>query len=88
MKLMLTFAFEIKHLIYIVMNKNEILKIAIKVLIYALTLIGGYLGVSALTSCTASHGVVSSGRATIITVDTTVIKHSGFVKSKNYVPYE
>lgn len=70
------------------MNKKEFLKIFLKVLIYALTLICGYLGVSSLTSCTSSHGVVSSGRATIITVDTTVIKHSGFVKSKNYVPYE
>lgn len=70
------------------MDKKEILKIVIKVLIYALSLVGGYLGVSALTSCTASHGVVSSGRATIISVDTTVIKHSGFVKSKNYMPYE
>ena len=70
------------------MDKKEILKIVIKVLIYALTLIGGLLGVSALSSCTSSHGVVSTGRATIISVDTTVIKHSGFVKSKNYVPYE
>lgn len=70
------------------MDKKEILKIVIKVLIYALTLIGGVLGVASLTSCTTSHGVVSSGRATIISVDTTFIKHSGFVKSKNYLPYE
>ena len=70
------------------MDKKEILKIVIKVLIYALTLIGGLFGVTALASCTSSHGVVSSGRATIISVDTTVIKHSGFVKSKNYLPYE
>lgn len=70
------------------MDKKEILKIVIKVLIYALTLIGGLFGVTALTSCTASHGVVSSGRSTIISVDTTFIKHSGFVKSKNYLPYE
>ena len=70
------------------MDKKEFLKIFLKVLIYALTLICGYFGVSSLTSCTSSHGVVSTGRATIITVDTTVIKHSGFVKSKNYVPYE
>lgn len=70
------------------MDKKEILKIVIKVLIYALTLIGGVLGVTSLTSCTTSHGVVSSGRSTIISVDTTFIKHSGFVKSKNYLPYE
>lgn len=73
---------------FLLMDKKEILKIVIKVLIYALTLIGGYLGVSVLTSCTVSHGVVSSGRATIVTIDTTVIKHSGFIKSKKYLPYE
>ena len=36
------------------MNK-EIIKIIIKVLLYALGLIGSYLGVSALTSCSSSQ---------------------------------
>jgi hypothetical protein len=31
---------------FLLMEKKEILKIVIKVLIYALTLIGGYLGVA------------------------------------------
>ena len=67
------------------MDKKEILKIVIKVLVVSWLFL---LGIFAFTSCTSSHGVVSSGRATIISVDTTFIKHSGFVKSKNYVPYE
>lgn len=69
------------------MNK-EIIKIVIKVVIYALGLIAAYFGVTTLTSCSSSHSVSSSGTATIITVDTTFVKHGGFVRSKNYVPYE
>lgn len=70
------------------MDKKEILKFVVKVLIYALTLIGGYLGVSALTSCSTSHNVDSSGVTRIHITDTTYIKHNGFIRSKNYLPYE
>lgn len=70
------------------MDRKEVLKIIIKVAIYALGLIATALGVSAVTSCSTSHSVSSSGRATIITTDTTIVKHSGFIRSKNYVPYE
>lgn len=70
------------------MDKKEILKIVVKVLIYALTLIGGFLGVSALTSCSSSHNVEASGITRIYVTDTTVVKHNGFVRSKNYLPYE
>lgn len=62
--------------------KKEILKIIVKVLIYALGLIGSYLGISALTSCTFSRSSVAEGRATIITTDTTVISHQGVLKTK------
>lgn len=57
------------------MNK-KILEIVIKVLIYALGLIGSYLGISALTSCSSSRAVQVKGRATVIMQDTTVINHS------------
>ena len=73
---------------YFCAMKNEILKIIIKVAIYALGLIAAYLGVSSLTSCSTSHNVQSSGTTRIVSVDTTFVKHSGFVRSKNYVPYE
>lgn len=69
------------------MNK-EIIKIIIKVAIYALGLIAAYFGVTALTSCSSSHSVQSSGITRIHVVDTTYIKHAGFIRSKNYVPYE
>ena len=68
--------------------KNEIIKIIIKVALYALGLIAAYFGVSTMTSCSTSHNVVASGRTTIVAVDTTIIKHNGLVRSKNYQPYE
>lgn len=68
--------------------KKEIIEIIIKVASYALVLIAAYFGVSIMTSCSTSHNVVASGRTTIVTVDTTIVKHNGFVRSKNYQPYE
>lgn len=70
------------------MDKKEILKNVLKVLIYFLALIGSYLGVSALTSCSTTHNVECSGVTRIHVTDTTYIKHNGFIRSKNYLPYE
>ena len=67
--------------------KKEIIKIIIKVALYALGLIAAYFGVSTMTSCSTSHNVAFSGRSTIITTDTTIVKRDGFVRSKNYMPY-
>lgn len=75
-------------LLYFCTMNKEILQIIIKVAIYALGLIAAYLGVSTLTSCSTSSSVSSSGVARIVTIDTTFVKHNGFVRSKNYVPYE
>lgn len=68
--------------------KKEVLKIVIKVLIYALTLVGGYLGISSLSSCSTSHNVETTGITRIHVTDTTYIKHNGFIRSKKYLPYE
>ncbi len=68
--------------------KKEMFKIIIKVALYALGLIAAYFGVSSMTSCSTSGNVVVRGRSTIVTVDTTIVKHDGFARSKNYVPYE
>lgn len=68
--------------------KKEIVKIIIKVALYALGLIAAYFGVSTMTSCSTSHNVAVSGCSTIVTVDTTIVKHNGFFRSKNYEPYE
>lgn len=62
--------------------KKEILQIIIKVLIYALGLIGSYLGISALTSCSATKTIQGAGKTTIYTVDTTYIYHDGVLKTK------
>lgn len=63
------------------MNK-KIFEIIIKVIIYALGLIGSCLGITALASCSASHSIDGSGKTTIVTVDTTSIYHSGVLKTK------
>lgn len=76
-----------KTFLYLCTMKKEIIKIIIKVALYALGLIAAYFGVSTMTSCSTSHNVVASGRATIVTVDTTIVKHDGFVRSKNFNPY-
>ena len=85
---MLTKRTAFDYFIYLCAMKNEILKIIIKVAIYALSLIAAYLGVSSLTSCSTSSSVSSCGVARVVTIDTTYVKHNGFVRSKNYVPYE
>lgn len=56
--------------------KHDILKIVIKVLIYALGLIGSYLGISALSSCSSSRAVQLNGRGYVIIHDTTTVLHS------------
>lgn len=58
------------------MNK-EIIKIIIKVMLYALGLIGSYFGVSALTSCTAQRTSQIVGHSRVIITDTTDIQHVG-----------
>lgn len=68
--------------------QKEIIQIIIKVVIYALGLIAAYFGVTSLVSCSTSHSVSSSGVSRIVTIDTTFVKHGGFIRSKNYVPYE
>lgn len=67
--------------------KKEIIQIILKVVIYALGLIAAYFGVTSLTSCSTSHNVAASGRTTIVTVDTTIVKHNGTIRSKNFKPY-
>lgn len=57
------------------MNK-EVLKIIIKVLIYALGLVGSALGISALSSCMSSRAVQFHGRGTVLIQDTTFVEHS------------
>lgn len=58
------------------MNKKDILILVIKVVIYACTLLLGVLGVTSLTSCTVQRDTAISGKATIITTDTTFINHT------------
>jgi hypothetical protein len=57
--------------------RKEVLKFIVKVLLYALGLIGSYLGITSLTSCTVQRTSQSSGHSRIIVSDTTDIVHNG-----------
>lgn len=85
---MLTNLVVTKTFFYLCTMKKEIVQIIIKVALYALGLIAAYFGVSAMTSCSTSRNVVASGRTTIVTVDSTIVKHDGYVRSKNFKPYD
>lgn len=56
--------------------KNELLKIIIKVLLYALGLLGSAIGISTLASCASSRAVQFHGRGTVLFQDTTFVEHS------------
>lgn len=56
--------------------RKEILQIILKVLIYALGLIGSAVGISALASCGSSRAVQIHGRGVVTIQDTTFIDHS------------
>lgn len=60
------------------MDKKDILIIVIKVIVYACTLILSVLGVTSLTSCSVQRDTTISGKATIITTDTTYVLHNSF----------
>ncbi len=62
------------------MSKKDIFIIILKVISYAAGLFLSYLGVSSLASCTVQKQAQSVGRAQIVTVDTTVIDHSGVLE--------
>lgn len=57
------------------MNK-ELIKLIFKILLYILTAIAGFFGVSTLASCSSSRDVVVRGRAVIVTTDSTFVEHN------------
>ena len=62
--------------------KKNVWIVILKTIVYAATLALGFLGVSSLASCSMQRNVSSTGKATIITVDTTVIRHDGYINFK------
>ena len=62
------------------MNKKDITILILKIVIYACTFVLGVLGVSAVTSCSASRDVDVVGKTTIVTTDTTLIHHNSYIK--------
>jgi hypothetical protein len=68
------------------MNK-EFIKLIFKILLYIITALAGFFGVSSLTSCSSSSSVQIRGITKVVSVDTTIINHDGFIRSKNYNSY-
>lgn len=68
------------------MNK-ELIKLICKILLYIITVVAGFFGVSSLTSCVSSASVQIRGKTQVVSVDTTIIHHDGLVRSKNYTSY-
>lgn len=68
------------------MNR-ELIKLICKILLYIITAIAGFFGVSSLTSCASSASVQIRGKTQIVSVDTTIVNHDGFFRSKNYKSY-
>lgn len=58
-----------------IMNKKQVLTLILKVIIYICTLILGFLGVSAMTSCSRSPLIDLYGNGYIIVNDTIYLKH-------------
>ena len=57
------------------MNKKQFFTLILKVIIYICTLILGFLGVSAMTSCSRSPLIDLYGNGYIIVNDTIYLKH-------------
>ena len=68
------------------MNK-ELIKLICKILVYIITAIAGFFGVSSLASCASSASVQIRGTTHVVSVDSTIIIHDGFVRSKKYNSY-
>lgn len=83
--LLIRFIFYIRPQIYKLFyyGQKEIIKIVIKVLLYILTLIGGYFGVTSLSSCTIQRKAQITGKAVVVTIDTTTIHHEGSLELKS-----
>lgn len=59
---------------------NKIIQLILKILAAILAVLCSWFGVTAMSSCTVTRTSDVNGRAVIVTVDTTVINHSGTVE--------
>ena len=58
------------------MNK-EFIKLIFKILLYIITAVAGFFGVSSLTSCASSASVQIRGKTQVVSVDITVMVNNG-----------
>lgn len=64
------------------METRNLITLILKIVVAIATAILGVLGANALASCSVNHAIDATGRAVIVTTDTTVINHDGYLKTK------
>lgn len=62
--------------------KKNIFMFFLKIVVAVASAILTVLGASSLTSCAVKHYIDVRGRGTVVTCDTTIINHNGFLNSK------
>lgn len=58
---------------------NKVIQLILKILAAILAVLCSWFGVTSFTSCTVTRTSDFQGRAVIVTIDTTVIDHSGTI---------
>ncbi len=62
------------------MNKKEKIEVIVSTCAFVIWALTCFLIISVFGSCTTSQNVEANGRTVIVTTDTTVVKHSGYIK--------
>lgn len=62
------------------MNKKEKIEVVESTVAVVLWTVICFVVISVFGSCTTSHNVEATGRTVIVTTDTTVVNHSGYIK--------
>lgn len=64
------------------MNKKEKIEVIESTCAFALCVVICFVIISVFGSCTASQNVETKGRTVIVTTDTTIVNHGGYIKLK------
>ena len=62
------------------MNKKEKIEVIESTCAVVLWMVICFVVISVFGSCTTSHNVEAKGRTVIVTTDTTVVNHGGYIK--------
>lgn len=62
------------------MNKKEKIEVVVSTFVVVLWTVICFVVISVFGSCTTSQNVEAKGRTVIVTTDTTVVNHGGYIK--------